>query len=82
MLSVEYYYIKESVDIDEVNNMLKYGYKLINTYVKFNQSGAGMKDEILCYVLGIDKENYEHLAEVQKAERSPKGWQSEYKNEK
>lgn len=82
VLAVEYYFIKESVDVEEVNQMLKKGYKLINTYVKFNQLGEGRIEEILCYVLGVDKEKYEHLAEVQKAERSPTGWQNEYKSEK
>ncbi len=50
--------------------------------MKFNQLGEGRIEEILCYVLGVDKEKYEHLAEVQKAERSPTGWQNEYKSEK
>ncbi len=79
MFRIDYFFIKESFDIEEVNVLLKLGYKLINTYIKLNQFGDGMKSEMLCYVLGIDKEGYDKLPEVAMAERSPKGWHEEYK---
>ena len=79
MLKTEYYFIKESSILEEVNVLLKLGYKLINTYIKLNQLGEGTKNEILYYVLGIDREGYEQLPEVAMAERSPKGWHEEYK---
>lgn len=79
MFKVDYYFIKESSEIEEVNVLLKLGYKLINTYIKLNQFGEGMRSEMLCYVLGIDKEGYEKLPDIAMAERSPKGWHEEYK---
>ncbi len=79
MFATEYYFIKESCILEEVNVLLKLGYRLINTYIKLNQFGEGTKDEILYYVLGIDKEGFDKLPEVAMAERSPKGWHEEYK---
>ncbi len=79
MLTTEYYFIKESCTLEEVNVLLKLGYSLINTYIKRSQFGEEMEDEILYYVLGIDRDGYEKLPEVAMAERSPKGWHEEYK---
>ena len=79
VFTTKYYFIKESCTLEEVNVLLKLGYRLINTYIKLNQFGEGTKDEILYYVLGIDREGFEKLPEVAMAERSPKGWHEEYK---
>lgn len=79
MFRTDYYFIKESCTIDEVNVLLKLGYKLINTYIKLEQFGEGMRAETLYYVLGIDKQGYDILPEVAMAERSPEGWHEEYK---
>ncbi len=79
LFTTEYYFIKESCILEEVNVLLKLGYRLINTYIKLNQFGEGTKDEILYYVLGIDREGFDKLPEVAMAERSPKGWHEEYK---
>tara|TARA_Y100001933_G_C18814891_1_gene486645 strand:+ start:33 stop:377 length:345 start_codon:yes stop_codon:yes gene_type:complete len=75
----EVYQVIETSDIIQVNDLLKLGYKLINTYIKVDQSEQGMKNETLLYVLGVDKKTYLGIDHPPKAERSPEGWQEEYK---
>ena len=79
LILTEYYHLVESHDINEVNVLLKKGFRIINTYVKSNRIDEDSSEQMLYYVLGINKHNYDCIEEIHMAESSPKGWKEEYK---